>query len=58
MKMTFFDVKTRQKVEAEVTDKVTYTVKGRTRYAVKGKTPDGRSLTKFVSEADYNKITV
>ncbi len=56
--MTFFDVKTRQKVEAEVTDKVTYTVKGRTRYAVKGKTPDGRSLTKFVSEADYNKITV
>lgn len=58
MKMSFYDVKTRQKVDTEVTDKVTYQVKGKTRYAVKGKTSDGRNLTKFVSEADYNSVTL
>lgn len=58
MKMSFYDVKTRQKVDADVTEKVTYEVKGKTRYAVKGKTSDGRNLTKFVSEADYNSVNV
>ena len=56
--MSFYDVKTRQKVDADVTEKVTYEVKGKTRYAVKGKTSDGRNLTKFVSEADYNSVNV
>lgn len=58
MKMTFYDVKTRQKVEAEVTERVTFDVKGKTRHAVKGKTADGRNLTKFVSEDTYNSVNV
>lgn len=58
MQMSFYDVKTRQKVDAEVTDKVTYQVKGKTRYAVKGKTSDGRNLTKFVSEDTYNSVNL
>lgn len=53
MKASFYDVKLRQKIDAEVVGKTTYTVKGRTRYALKGKTSDGRNLTKFVSEADF-----
>jgi len=58
MKSTFYDVKLRQKVDAEVVGKTQYTVKGRTRYALKGKTSDGRNLTKFVSEADYRSASV
>jgi hypothetical protein len=58
MKMMFYDVKTRQKVESEVTERVTYPVNGQTRYAVKGKTSDGRNLTKFVSKADYDSVQV
>ncbi len=58
MKTSFYDVKTRQKVETEVTDKVTFQVKGKTRYAVKGKTSDGRNLTKFVNEETYNKVSL
>ncbi len=57
MKMTFYDVKKRMKVEAEVVDKVEYQVNGVTRYAVKGKTEDGRNLTKFVSKVDYDSVT-
>jgi hypothetical protein len=56
MKMMFYDVKTRQKVESEVTERVTFLVNGQTRYAVKGKTSDGRNLTKFVSKADYDSV--
>ncbi|MFC1626772.1 hypothetical protein ACFL1P_01050 [Patescibacteria group bacterium] len=56
MKMTFYDVKTRQKVEAEVTERKEYTSRGQTRYAVRGKTSDGRPLTKFVSKADYDSV--
>lgn len=58
MKMMFYDVKKRMKVEAEVTDRVEYKVNNVTRYAVKGKTEDGRNLTKFVSEKDYNSVVV
>jgi hypothetical protein len=58
MKTSFYDVKKRQKVEAEVTEKKTYMVNGQERYALKGKTADGRNLTKFVSKADYDKATV
>lgn len=58
MKTTFYDVKTRQKVETEVTDKMEYQVNNRTRYAVKGKTSDGRNLTKFVSQSDYENINL
>ena len=55
MKDTFYDVKLRKKVEAEVVDKVKYE---NGRYALKAKTADGRSLTKFVSAADYEKAAV
>ncbi len=56
MKTTFYDVKTRQKIETQITDKMEYQVNNRTRYAVKGKTSDGRNLTKFVSQSDYENI--
>ena len=54
MKATFYDVKMRKKVEAEVVGKKEYKVRGQMRYALKGKTDDGRSLTKFVSKVDYD----
>lgn len=55
MKATFYDVKMRKKVEAEVVGKKEYKVRGQLRFALKGKTEDGRSLTKFVSKVDYEK---
>lgn len=58
MKMQFYDVKTRSKVDAEVTEKTTYQVKGQTKYAVKGKTADGRNLTRFVSKDAYDSVSV
>ncbi len=58
MKAIFYDVKTKQKVEADVTGKQEFNARGTTRYALKGKTSDGRNLTKFVSKADYDKATV
>lgn len=58
MKATFYDVKLRKKVEAEVADKVEYGKEGNKRYAIRGKTSDGRNLTKFVGKADWDKIKV
>jgi hypothetical protein len=58
MTATFYDVKTRQKVDAEVVEKKEYQVNGQTRYALRGKTSDGRMLTKFVSKADYDSAQV
>lgn len=58
MKMQFYDVKTRSKVDAEVTDKTTYQVKGQTKYAVKGKTSDGRNLTRFVSKDAFDSVSL
>lgn len=58
MKMQFYDVKTRAKVDAEVTERTTYQVKGQTKYAVKAKTSDGRNLTRFVSKDDYDSVEV
>jgi len=58
MKSTFYDVKLRQKVEADVTQKMVYGEPGKERYALKAKTSDGRNLTKFVSKADYDKANV
>ncbi len=58
MKMQFYDVKTRSKVDAEVTEKTTYQVKGQTKYAVKGQTSDGRNLTRFVSKDVYDSVNV
>lgn len=58
MKDTFYDVKKRQKVQAEVTDKVKYGKTGNLRYAFRAKTPDGRNLTKFVKKGDWEKAKV
>jgi hypothetical protein len=58
MKMKFYDVKTRQNVETEVTEKQEYNSRGQVRYAVKGKTQDGRSLTRFVSKDAYDSLSV
>lgn len=58
MTASFYDVKLRQKVDAEVTERKEYSVNGQTRYALRGKTSDGRMLTKFVSKADYDAAQV
>lgn len=58
MKTTFYDVKLRKKVEAEVTEKVKYGKPGNKRYALRAKTADGRNLTKFVKKEDWEKADV
>ncbi len=55
MKHSFYDVKAKQKVEAEVIDFVAYGAEGNQRYAFKAKTADGRNLTAFVSKATWDK---
>lgn len=58
MRTTFYDVKERKKVEADVVEKVTYGEPGRERYALRGRTEDGRMLTKFVSKDEWEKTQV
>lgn len=58
MKMIFYDVKTRKKVEAVILEKKEYLVNSLIRYAVKAKTDDGRWLTRFVSKSDYDDLRV
>jgi len=58
MKHTFYDVKAKKKVDAEILEKVTYGKKGNERFAFKAKTADGRSLTAFVSKANWDKAKV
>ena len=55
MDAEFYDVKARKKVKATVTEKVTY---ANGRHAFKAQTKDGRSLTRFVSAAEYDKANV
>lgn len=62
MEITFYDVKTRAKVQVPVTAckriKITKTNKDGTlqiRYALKG-SYEGRTVTKFVSKVDYDTI--
>lgn len=47
MKATFYDVKLRKKVDADVTEKVVYGKEGNHRYAIKGRTSDGRNTHKI-----------
>lgn len=57
----FYDVKTRSKVSIEMgsVSKTTFTTKnGQERYGLRAKTSDGRSLTKFVSKGDWDKLDV
>lgn len=58
MKATFYDVKTREKVEADVVERVVYGEQGRQRYALRGRTEDGRMLTKFVSKDEWERTQV
>ncbi len=57
MQHQFYDVKKKQKVTADVTEKVTYKNEktGRTSYAFKAQTSDGRSLTAFVDQATWEE---
>ena len=54
MKHSFYDVKAKKKVQAEVTAKVKYGKGTATRYAFKAVTKDGRNLTAFVKKADWD----
>ena len=58
MKHSFYDVKAKEKVVTEVTEKVVYGNEKRQRYAFKGKTSDGRNLTAFVSKDTYDSADV
>ncbi len=58
MKAKFYDVKRRESVEAEITEKVTYGEGKRQRYAFRAKTSDGRNLTKFVKKEDWERASV
>lgn len=55
---TFYDVKAKAKVEAEVTAKVVYGEGTKQRYALKAVTADGRNLTKFVGKSTFDSIEV
>ena len=60
MAIEFYDVKIRQKVKVDDKDvkRVTFHTKGgQVRYGLQAKTADGRNLTKFVSKADFDKMT-
>ncbi len=63
MSVTFYDVKIRQSVElpeSSVTktkyERTTKEGKTQIRYALRGKTDDGRNLTKFVGQADWDAL--
>ncbi|HLU11673.1 MAG TPA: hypothetical protein VK003_18505 [Oceanobacillus sp.] len=59
MAVEFYDVKTRKKVKIEDNNvlKTTFTTKnGQKRYGLRGKTSDGRMLTKFVSQKDWDSM--
>ena len=55
MKAKFYDVKKRASVNADVIGKVKF---ANGRFALKGQTADGRGLTRFVKEADFDKADV
>lgn len=55
----FYDVKTRKKINVDDKDIMKAklnTKNGQVRYALRGKTPDGRTLTKFVSAKDFDTL--
>lgn len=59
MAVTFYDVKTRQKVDIDDKSvmKTTFTTKnGQVRFGLRGKTDDNRMLTKFVSKTDWETM--
>lgn len=55
MKHSFYDVKLRKKVSAEIIEFASYGKGTTKRFAFKAKTSDGRNLTAFVSKEDWEK---
>ena len=58
MKATFYDLKTRKKVELEVTGKKDMSKPGRKSFALKAVSEDGRPLTTFVNEETFKSAAV
>lgn len=60
MQHVFYDVKKKAKVTTDILEKVTYKNEktGRTSYAFKGETADGRPLTAFVSQENWEAAEV
>jgi len=61
MTIEFYDVKTRKHVSLSDKDVVKgkfKTAAGRIVFGLRGRTHDGRILTKFVSEADWQRMNV
>ncbi len=57
MAVEFYDVKTRTKVKVEDRNIVKFTMfNGQTRFGLSARTPDGRQLTKFVTEQDWDNL--
>lgn len=57
----FYDVKTRKKVTLDASRvlKTTFnTNDGQVRYALRARTDDGRSLTRFVSKFDWDRMKI
>lgn len=61
MTIDFYDVKTRKHIALPVKDVVKgkfKTAAGRIVFGLRGRTTDGRILTKFVSESDWQAMNV
>jgi hypothetical protein len=61
MDIEFYDVKLKKKVsipEKDVTKTKFTSGSGRTTYGLRGKTTDGRTVTKFIGKADWDKLKV
>ena len=54
MKYSFYDVKTRKKVQAEVIDSKSYGKGKQKRFALIAQTKDGRKLLTFVKKEEYD----
>lgn len=60
-KIEFYDVKLRKKVsvdQAKVRKTTFNTKNGQVRHGLRATTDDGRNLTKFVSKAEWDKLSV
>ena len=60
MAVEFYDVKLRKKIKIDDKNVIKTTFKtknGSIRYSLRGKTADGRMLTKFVSQKDWEMLS-
>lgn len=61
MSIEFYDVKTKQKIsvdEKQVSKTKFTSDTGRVTFGLRGKTSDGRTVTKFIGKADWDKLNV